>query len=199
MTNSELMNFPSATITMEEPFSTTIHISDANDETTTNILKAIALNADNYTTLGVMKSYGKMQDRNHPEIIKIEVLVPNKVLRFTFKYGTQIKTVCNDEDTFDFDFAIYLAYSKLIYKDLCTKEGIEYQAHDMKYWKLWANRVKEAKKLFKKQEQERIKKEKEEKERAAARKRQAEKKARKKKERKEKELKALAEKIKNVN
>jgi len=199
MTNSELMNFPSATITMEEPFSTTIHISDANDETKTNILKAIALNADNYTTLGVMKSYGKMQDRNHPEIIKIEVLVPNKVLRFTFKYGTQIKTVCNDEDTFDFDFAIYLAYSKLIYKDLCTKEGIEYQAHDMKYWKLWANRVKEAKKLFKKQEQERIKKEKEEKERAAARKRQAEKKARKKKERKEKELKALAEKIKNVN
>ena len=199
MTNSELMNFPSATITMEEPFSTTIHISDANDETKTNILKAIALNADNYTTLGVMKSYGKIQDRNHPEIIKIEVLVPNKVLRFTFKYGTQIKTVCNDEDTFDFDFAIYLAYSKLIYKDLCTKEGIEYQAHDMKYWKLWANRVKEAKKLFKKQEQERIKKEKEEKERAAARKRQAEKKARKKKERKEKELKALAEKIKNVN
>ena len=199
MTNSELMNFPSATITMEKPFSTTIHISDANDETTTNILKAIALNADNYTTLGVMKSHGKTQDRNHPEIIKIEVLVPNKVLRFTFKYGTQIKTVCNDEDTFDFDFAIYLAYSKLIYKDLCTKEGIEYQAHDMKYWKSWANRVKEAKKLFKKQEQERIKKEKEEKERAAIRKRQAEKKARKKKERKEKELKALAEKIKNVN
>ena len=198
MTNSELMNFPSTTITMEKPFSTTIHRDVTNDETTTSILKAIALNADNYTTLGVMKSYGKIQDRNHPEIIKIEVLVPNKVLRFTFKYGTQIKTVCNDEDTFDFDFAIYLAYSKLIYKDLCTKEGIEYQAHDMKYWKLWANRVKEAKKLFKKQEAERIKKEKEEKERAAARKRQAEKKARKKKERKEKELKALAEKIKNV-
>lgn len=199
MTNSELMNFPSATITMEEPFSTTIHISDVNDETRDSILKAIALNADNYTTLEGMKFYGKIQDRKRPEIIKIEVLVPNKVLRFTFKYGTQIKTVCNDEDTFDFDFAIYLAYSKLIYKDLCTKEGIEYQAHDMKYWKLWANRVKEAKKLFKKQEAERIKKEKEEKERAAIRKRQAEKKARKKKERKEKELKALAEKIKNVN
>ena len=196
MTNSELMNFPSATTTMEKPVSTTIH---ANVMTATDVLKAIALNADNYTTLGVMKSYGNIQDRNHPEIIKIEVLVPNKVLRFTFKYGTQIKTVCNDEDTFDFDFAIYLAYSKLIYKDLCTKEGIEYQAHDMKYWKLWANRVKEAKKLFKKQEAERIKKEKEEKERAAIRKRQAEKKARKKKERKERELKALAEKIKNVN
>jgi len=182
MTNSELMYFPSASITMEEPISTTIHISDT------------VIN----TALEAMKSYERKQDRYHPEIIKIEVLVPNKVLRFTFKYGTQIKTVCNDEDTFDFDFAIYLAYSKLINKDLCTKEGIENQAHEMKYWKHWVKKVKEAKKLFKQQETEKIKKEKEEKERATARKRQAEKKARKKKERKERELKALAEKIKNV-
>lgn len=138
-------------------------------------------------------------DSVEPEIVKIEILVPNKVLRFTFKHGTQIKTVCNEEDTFDFDFAIYLAYSKLVNRDRCTKEGIEYRAHRMKYWKLWAKKVKEAKKLFKEQETERIKKEREEKERAAARKRQAEKKARKKKERKERELKALAEKIKNVN
>lgn len=197
MTNSELMYFPSATITMEEPLSTTIHISDANAETQMDILKAITFNANNYTE--VMKPFERtQQDKIHPEIIKIEVLVPNKVLRFTFKYGTQIKTICNDEDTFDFDFAIYLAYSKLVNKDLCTKEGIEEQAHLMKYWKHWVKKAKEAKKLFKQQETERIKKEKEEKERAAIRKRQAEKKARKKKERKERELKALAEKIKNV-
>jgi len=185
MTNSELMHFPSTStsITMEEPVSTTIHISDE----TIN------------TTLEIMKSYGKNLDKSHPKIVKIEVLVPNKVLRFTFKYGTQIKTICNDEDTFDFDFAIYLAYSKLVNKDICTKEGIENQAHEMKYWKHWVKKAKEAKKLFKQQETEKIKKEKEEKERAAARKRQAEKKARKKKERKERELKALAEKIKNVN
>lgn len=196
MTNSELMYFPSATIAMEEPISTTIHISDINAETQMDILKAITLNADNYT--GVMKPFGRIQDKNHPEIIKIEILVPNKVLRFTFKYGTQIKTICNDEDIFDFDFAIYLAYSKLINSDKFTKEGIEYMAHEMTYQKKWVKKVKEAKKLFKEQETERIKKEKEEKERAAARKRQAEKKARKKKERKERELKALAEKIKNV-
>jgi hypothetical protein len=194
MTNSELMYFPSATITMEKPISTTIHINDIKNE---DISKAI-LHANDYTTFNVMKSYGKLQDQNHPEIVKIEVLVPNKVLRFTFKYGTQIKTVCNDEDTFDFDFAIYLAYSKLVNSNNFTKEGIEYKAHEMKYWKLWNNKVKKAKKLFKQQETERIKQEKEEKERAAARKRQAEKKARKKKERKERELKALAEKIKNV-
>lgn len=197
MTNSELMYFPSATIAMEEPITTTIHISDINAETQMDILKAITLNADNYT--GVMKPFGRIQDKNHPEIIKIEILVPDKVLRFTFKYGTQIKTICNDEDVFDFDFAIYLAYSKLINSDKFTKEGIEHMAHEMTYQKKWVKKVKEAKKLFKQQETERIKQEKEEKERAAARKRQAEKKARKKKERKERELKALAEKIKNVN
>lgn len=134
----------------------------------------------------------------YSEIVKIEILVPNKVLRFTFKFGTQIKTVCNEEDTFDFDFAIYLAYSKLINSNRFTKEGVEHKAHEMKYQKIWVKKVKEAKKLFKEQETERIKREREEKERAAARKRQAEKKARKKKERKERELKALAEKVKNV-
>lgn len=190
MTTQELMYFPSATITMEESPSTTIHISDANIN----------------TALEVTKSYGriynqnnKINDQNYPKIVKIEVLVPNKVLRFTFKYGTQIKTICNDEDVFDFDFAIYLAYSKLINSDKFTKEGVEYKAHEMKYQKRWVKKIKEAKKLFKQQETERIKKKKEEKERAAIRKRQAEKKARKKKERKERELKALAEKIKNVN
>ena len=60
MTNSELMYFPSATIAMEEPISTTIHISDINAETQMDILKAITLNADNYT--GVMKPFGRIQD-----------------------------------------------------------------------------------------------------------------------------------------
>ena len=197
MTNSELMHFPSAIITMEEPISTTIHISDVNAETQMDILKAITFKADDYT--GVMKSFGRTQDKNHPEIVKIEVLVPNKVLRFTFKHGTQIKTVCNDEDTFDFDFAIYLAFAKLTYEDTYTKEGIEHMAHEMTYQKKWVKKVKETVKMFKAQEKTRVKQEQEEKERAAARKRQAEKKARKKKERKERELKALAEKIKNVN
>lgn len=192
MTNSELMYFPS--ITMEEPFSTTIHMNDIAYTTDDAIVKAIQ------NAMGKSNSSDKnIKDELYPEIINIEILVPNKVLRFTFRYGTQIKTVCNEEDTFDFDFAIYLAYSKLVNSDKFTKEGVEYKAHEMKYQKRWANKAKEAKKLFKEQETERIKKEKEKKERAAARKRQAEKKARKKKERKERELKALAEKIKNVN
>ena len=197
MTNSELMYFPSTTIAMEEPIltTTTITTNDTTYDINTTygaIVKAIQNARKN-------SSNKNQKDEIYPEIVKIEILVPNKVLRFTFKYGTQIKTICNDEDVFDFDFAIYLAYSKLINSNKFTKEGIEHMAHEMTYQKKWVKKVKEAKKLFKQQETERIKQEKEEKERAAARKRQAEKKARKKKERKERELKALAEKIKNVN
>jgi len=181
MNCSELMHFSTPI-----PQSITINASDiyANNV----IAKAIQKTKNNPTT----------DDIFYSEIVKIEILVPNKVLRFTFKFGTQIKTVCNEEDAFDFDFAIYLAYSKLINSNRFTKEGVEHKAHEMKYQKYWVKKVKEAKKLFKEQEAERIKKEREEKERAAAHKRQAEKKARKKKERKERELKALAEKVKNV-
>lgn len=138
----------------------------------------------------------KSKDMMNPEIIKIEILVPNKVLRFTFKNGTQIKTVCNNEDTFNFNFAIYLAFAKLIYENIYTREGIEHMAHEMTYQKKWVKMVKETVKMFKAQEKARIKQEQEEKERAAARKRQAEKKARKKRERREKQLAAIAEKVK---
>ena len=147
-----------------------------------------------YTTIGTLLN--EVSDRNNPIITKIEVLIPNKVLRFTFQHGTQIKTVCNNEDAFDFEFAIYLAFAKLFYKQSYTREGIEYKAHSMKYIKFWVKKVKEAVRTYKKQEKERIRKEQEEKERAAARKRQAEKKARKKRERKERQLAAIAEKVK---
>lgn len=147
-------------------------------------------------TLDIGTLFNEVNDRNHPVITKIEVLVPNKVLRFTFQHGTQIKTVCNDEDTFDFEFAIYLAFAKLFYEQSFTREGVERRAHAMKYLKFWVKKVKETVQTYKKQEKERIRKEQEEAERAAARKRQAEKKARKKRERKERQLAAIAEKVK---
>lgn len=167
-----------------------------NAKTNTNTITLSAadyLNSFN-TTIGTL--FNEVNDRNNPVITKIEVLVPNKVLRFTFQHGTQIKTVCNDEDTFDFEFAIYLAFAKLFYGQSYTREGIEHKARSMKYLKYWVKKVKETIKTYKKQEKERIRKEQEEKERAAARKRQAEKKARKKRERKERQLAVLAEKVK---
>lgn len=166
-----------------------------NAKTNTN---TITLSATDYLNssdvIGTL--FNEINDRINPTITKIEVLVPNKVLRFTFRNGTQIKTICNNEDDFDFEFAIYLAFAKLFYKQSYTREGIEYKAHSMKYVKFWVKKVKEAIRTYKKQEKERIKKEQEEAERAAARKRQAEKKARKKRERKERQLAAIAEKVK---
>lgn len=132
-------------------------------------------------------------------LTKVEMLVPNKVMRFTFSDGTQIKTVCHDEDMFDLRYAFLLAFAKRYFKGLYTREGFEKYAHYMGLIKYWDKKAREGIQLFKKQEKERALKLKEETERAAIRKRQAEKKARKKKERKERELKALAEKIKNVN
>lgn len=184
LTNTITTNSITATTTPSFPYKTnTITISNPT--------------IFDYSKIGTLLD--EVSDKNDPVITKIEVLVPNKVLRFTFQHGTQIKTICNNEDTFDFEFAIYLAFAKLFYKQSYTREGIEHKAHSMKYVKFWVKKVKETVQTYKKQEKERIKKEREEAERAAARKRQAEKKARKKKERKERELKALAEKIKNVN
>lgn len=129
-------------------------------------------------------------------LTKVEMLVPNKVMRFTFSDGTQIKTICHDEDMFDLRYAFLLAFAKRYFKGLYTREGFEKYAHYMGLIKYWDRKAKEGIQLFKKQEKERTLKLKEEKERAAARKRQAEKKARKKRERKERQLAALAEKVK---
>lgn len=129
-------------------------------------------------------------------LTKIEMLVPNKVMRFTFSDGTQVKTICHDEDMFDLRYAFLLAFAKRYFKGLYTREGFEKYAHYMGLIKYWDRKAKEGIQLFKKQEKERTLKLKEEKERAAIRKRQAEKKARKKRERKERQLAALAEKVK---
>ena len=42
----------------------------------------------------------------------IKEIVNNKVYLFTFADGTEIKTICDEEDEFDFEFAFYLALAK---------------------------------------------------------------------------------------
>ena len=56
-------------------------------------------------------------------ITKVEVLCPNKVLRFTFNDKTNIKTICTENDEFDFRFAFFIAFAKKLYKknQLCAK------------------------------------------------------------------------------
>lgn len=75
--------------------------------------------------------------------------VPNKVYKFIFNDGTNIKTVCDDSDTFNLEYAFYLALAKKIYSDKYTFEGILKKVEDMKYEKDYIKTVKEGIKLFK--------------------------------------------------
>lgn len=50
-----------------------------------------------------------------PEIEKVEIINPGKVIRFTFYDNRQVKTIRRDEDSFDFEFAFYIAYAKLLW------------------------------------------------------------------------------------
>lgn len=118
-----------------------------------------------------------------PYIKKVEILKPNKVIRFTF-YPIRsfltistirneidekvIKTVCLDEDTFDFEFSFYLAYAKYMYGDILTPHGIEKKAKEFMDNKDMIKLVKKGMKVYRDQvkEEERIAKEKKVKESA---------------------------------
>jgi len=115
-----------------------------------------------------------------PYIKKVEILKPNKVIRFTFypvisflifkdeAEEKVIKTVCLDEDTFDFEFSFYLAYAKYMYGDILTPHGIEKKAREFMDNKDMIKLVKKGMKVYRDQvkEEERIAKEKKVKESA---------------------------------
>jgi len=109
-----------------------------------------------------------------PYIKKVEILKPNKVIRFTFYpvisfliFADEakekiIKTVCLDEDTFNFEFSFYLAYAKYMYGDILTPHGIEKKAREFMDNKDMIKLVKKGMKVYRDQvkEEERIAKEK---------------------------------------
>ena len=83
-----------------------------------------------------------------PYITKVEVLKPGKVLRFTFGDDTVIKTVCVDNDTFDFKFAFFLAYAKYFWGNILTTQGIENKARDFTNVKFFNSLVKKGMKVY---------------------------------------------------
>lgn len=115
-----------------------------------------------------------------PYIKKVEILKPNKVIRFTFypvvsfsmiRNETDekvIKTVCLDEDTFNFEFSFYLAYAKYMYGHILTPHGIEKRAKEFMDNKDMIKLVKKGMKVYRDQvkEEKRVAKEKEIKESA---------------------------------
>jgi len=138
-----------------------------------------------------------------PIIIDINVYGHDKpkVVEVEFKYQgytKKIKAICNNEDEFDLKKGVYIALSKLLYKNEYTTEGIEEMAHQLSLKKENEKKVDKAIKDYHKKlraEEENKQKEKEEK---AARKRRKEKNDARKRRRKEKASNYLKQLIKEA-
>lgn len=83
-----------------------------------------------------------------PEIEKVEILNPGKVIRFTFYDKNQVKTIRRDDDSWDFEFAFYIAYAKLLWGKYLNPEGIWQKACELKGQKLYVKLVEKAIRRF---------------------------------------------------
>ena len=113
-----------------------------------------------YSVPAGMKKEEKKQEHHYPDdIIKVIEYVPNKVYKFIFHDKTEIKTVCDEEDEFDFDYAFYLAIAKKIYSKFFTLEGVMKKANELRTEKGTIKQVEKAKKQFYKEKEEKEKEE----------------------------------------
>ena len=133
-----------------------------------------------------------------PLIEKVEILKPNKVMRFTFTDKTVIKTICLDEDNFNFEFSFYLAYSKYIYRKILTPNGIEKKAIELMDNKEINKLVNKNIKTYFKKEKQKEKEEAEKKAKEKARKNKIAKKIARKERAKENRINEIAEAIKRA-
>lgn len=115
------------------------------------------------------------------KIIDIKVIVPDKVLEFTFNDGTKEKTVCDDSDTFSLEAAITIA--------LCKK----CMGGTSKYNKAVRNAIKLYKKKIKEEELAKEEQERREKKRAKRKERKKRRVAKKREEEKERQIEIQSE------
>jgi len=143
--------------------------------------------------------YNKEDKAKTPvEFEKIEFLCPDKVLRFTFKDGEIVKTVCSNYDEFDFEYAFYLAIAKKLYSKTLTMEGIEAKAKKLSYQKEYVKIVKKGIKTYERQLKEEEKRLDEKEERKAIKARREEKKRRKKEKAREARIAEMEEAIRRA-
>lgn len=93
-----------------------------------------------------------------PEIEKVEILNPGKVIRFTFYDKSYVKTIRRDEDSWDFEFAFYIAYAKLLWGKYLNPEGIWQKACELKGQKLYVKLVEKAIRRFNRENGTKVKK-----------------------------------------
>lgn len=80
----------------------------------------------------------------------IKEYVPNKVYGFVFNntLSREYKTICAEEDTFDLQFAFFLAYAKYLKPNALTPEGYINNARTLSYNKSNLKKVQNGIKLF---------------------------------------------------
>lgn len=85
-------------------------------------------------------------------VCSVNIIVPNRVVEVTFNDDlwtkAKVKTVCDKNDTFSLERALYIAYAKRQYNDVYTSEGIEKKAYEFKYAKSYVSKVKNALKVY---------------------------------------------------
>lgn len=127
---------------------------------------------------------------------KIKQHVPGKVYEFTFSDGETVKTICDEEDEFDLEFAFYLALAKKLYKYQYTSIGMIDKAYQLSYTNKYIKLVKKGIKLFFKGIEEDRLKQQQEKEKKERHKKYIEKKKKRAERKGEKERTQLYETIK---
>jgi len=131
---------------------------DIRKEMEKNIKKEIEYTTT--TTTGSSFTIGgtaakSMQIHDGDDFKEVIEHVPGKVYEFEFWDGKHIKTICQEGDEFDFDYAFYLAAAKHMWGRELTLEGVLNKADELRTIKKWVKRVKVAKRrFFKNQEAE---------------------------------------------
>lgn len=95
-------------------------------------------------------------------IKKIIELVPQKVYKIIFFNGKSVKTILDNQDVFDPEYMLFLAYAKMLYSKTLTFSGVLYKSYQLQLEKKYVKLVKNGLKIFKKIQEDKKKKEEEE-------------------------------------
>lgn len=174
--------------------------------TTTNYWTALTNNAVDssimaYTSCLSLEDYKITigEKEKDPKFIKVEILCPEKVMRFTFDDKTVIKTICDEEDDFDFEFAFFIALAKKMYGKEYTSRGIFTKACELEVQKKYIKIVKKGIKVFKAAEKAKVDEEKKKAEQKAIKARRHEKNMKRRAAARERRVNEMAEAIMIAN
>ena len=130
--------------------------------TTTGIDYSYTINDNNYKQF-----FNSLNDyffviKDSEAIKEIIELVPQKVYKITFQNGKSVKTILDNQDVFDPEYMLFLAYAKMLYSKTLTFSGVLYKSYQLQLEKRYVKLVKNGLKLFKKIQEDKKKKEEEE-------------------------------------